>query len=254
MAAHAQQTVEQVALDHGWRRYPSSRSDNVWVRGVSRMHLGYSQTGRALNVGLFYPEGCGTGYIDDPTPVHSAGGRGRSRLEDVLGWLATEPNWARHLVVIPCAARKLDRATSARKLYDSDHFRLALRAAEARAAAVGAHAMILSARHGLLTLDDHIDPYDVTMGQVGAVDGAWVAGQLQALGVNAIEAYVPQRYLAVLREAVELRADAGRAVELVDRFNGARGIGDQRAVLSATARGIGLSREHRDNDACPRPA
>ncbi|OWL95522.1 hypothetical protein B7435_29990 [Mycolicibacterium peregrinum] len=202
------------------------------------MHLGYSPTGRALQVGLFFPEGCGTGYGNDPTPAHSAGGWGRSRLDDVLGWLATEPRWARRLVVIPCAARKLDRAHHVRKLYDSDHFRLAVRAAEVRAAELGAQALLLSAKHGLLTLDDYIDPYDVTMGQSGAVDGMWVAGQLQMLGAERIEAVVPQRYLAVLREGVELLGAEGRDVELVDRFAGARGIGDQRAVLSRMVRGV----------------
>lgn len=237
MAIHAQRAVEQAALAHGWQRYPSDRSENVWARGVSRLHLGFSTTGRALEVGLFFPEGCGTGYIDDPTPAHSAGGWDRSRLDDVLGWLATEPRWARRLVVIPCAARKLDRPHHARKLYDSDHFRLAVRAAEARANESGAEAMVLSAKHGLLTLDDYIDPYDLTMGQAGAVDGVWVAGQLQMLGAERIEAFVPQRYLAVLRDAVELLGAEGRGVELVDRFAGARGIGDQRAVLSRMARG-----------------
>lgn len=229
--------IGDVAMSHGWRPYVDCRSDNVWARGVSRLHLGFSPTGRALWVGLFWPQGCGTGFINDPTPVHSAGHRGGpSKLEEVLGWLATEPVWAQTLVVIPCAAKKLDRANHARKLYDSDHFRLAVRAAEAHADNTGAHPMILSAKHGLLTLDDYVDPYDVTMGQVDAVDGARLAAQLKMLGVEAIEALLPKRYLAVLREAVELLAREGQVVQLVDRFEGARGIGDQRGVLSTLGR------------------
>ena len=71
----------------------------------------------------------------------------------------TENREAHTLIVIPCAAAKLDAPAKARDLYDSANFRHMLAAAEVEAAADAEHfghttkVMILSAEHGLLDLD-----------------------------------------------------------------------------------------------------
>ncbi|WP_102145672.1 DUF6884 domain-containing protein [Mycobacterium hubeiense] len=237
---HAATAITDAAARHGWIRVDYPRHDNVYGRGQARLFIGFSRTGKAVEVAQFYPIGCGTGYIDDPTPYRSVGGRDRDKLETVLGWLAAAPSTETlpdTLLVIACAAHKLDRSAPAHQLYDSDHFRLALRAAQHRADALGARVMILSAKHGLTRLDRILMPYDVTMGQPGAIDITPLATHLWVQRVRTVEALLPKRYLAVLRQAAEVLFDTrGVRVEIVDLYAGARGIGDQRAVLSRMLR------------------
>jgi len=73
--------------------------------------------------------------------------------------------------VIACGARKAARPAPARDFYVGQGFRHALKAAEAQAAWCASHRMsagvlVLSAPHGLLTLDTVIRPYDLKMGRV----------------------------------------------------------------------------------------
>jgi hypothetical protein len=128
-----------------------------------------------------------TGYLDDPTPSFTTGGPDADKLDTVLGWMpgsSTYPPLPSTLILIPCATAKLDVGAAARDLYVSDHFELALRAAEARAAAVDARVAIISAKHGLVTLTRVLAPYDCQH-------------------VRTTEALLPSRYLAVVREALE---------------------------------------------------
>jgi cytoplasmic iron level regulating protein YaaA (DUF328/UPF0246 family) len=104
------------------------------------------------------------------------------------------------LVIIGCGQLKRDHAAPAGQLYIGQHFTACLRTA--LAIADRADVRILSALHGLLTLDDVTAPYDVTMGQPGAVSGDLVATQAAAdelLGRQVI-ALCSARYVAVLRE------------------------------------------------------
>lgn len=66
------------------------------------------------------------------------------------------------LVVIGCGAGKLDRPAPAAELYTGTYFRECL--ATARAIADPESIRILSAKHGLVRLDDVLEPYDVTLG------------------------------------------------------------------------------------------
>ncbi|MEB3023048.1 MULTISPECIES: DUF6884 domain-containing protein [Mycolicibacter] len=228
--------VNDAARLHGWSPVAHRIHRNVLGRGEQRLIVGYSSTGKAVRCALFYPLGFGTGFIDDPTPCETIGGGGGGKLDTVLHWLsgpASHPPLPTTLVVLPCAASKLARCARARALYDSDHFRFTLRAAEARSRSVGGRVMILSAKYGLLELDRVIAPYDVTMGQDGAVDVADLSSQLAVQHVRTVEALLPSRYLAALRSAVERLRSEGIEIELVDLYRGAAGIGYQRAVLSS---------------------
>lgn len=228
--------VNDAARLHGWSPVAHKIHDNVLGRGDERLIIGYSSAGKTVQCALFYPLGFGTGYIDDPTPCETVGGSGGDKLPTVLGWIsgpADHDPLPATLVLVPCAARKLTRSERAREIYDSDHFRLTLRAAEARARIVGGRVMILSAKYGLLNLDRVISPYDVAMGQAGAIDAAWLASQLAVQHVRTVEALLPSRYLAAMRSAVELLGLQGLGIELVDLYRGAPGIGYQRAVLSS---------------------
>ncbi|UXE04395.1 hypothetical protein SEA_FUNSIZED_24 [Mycobacterium phage Funsized] len=153
---------------------------------------------------------------------------------------------ARHLVVIPCAAAKVGHTAPARELYDSANFRHALRAAETVARETGelfgetAAVMILSAEHGLVALDDVLDPYDTKMGQRGCIGTDIVVDQLVALAPRTVTSMLPAAYYQRVWEAVtfinEEGSDEDPWIELLDTYEAAPGIGFQRGVASSLLR------------------
>lgn len=84
-----------------------------------------------------------------------------------------------HLALIACASRKQDRPAPARHLYRSDLFDKSIRYAEN----LGADRIyILSAKHGLLPLDQVTEPYDVTLNRMKSADRrAWAERVLRQL-------------------------------------------------------------------------
>ncbi len=87
------------------------------------------------------------------------------------------------IVLIACASRK--RATRARaaELYTSARFKYSLQYARKLNPDV---IFILSAKHGLLTLDDEIEPYDVTLNKMRANERkAWAKEVVEQLEVHA---------------------------------------------------------------------
>ena len=148
-----------------------------------------------------------------------------------------------YLFVVPCGGSKLDQPAPARELYTGTYFRELLGAAEIEAAAttvalgVEVRVMILSALHGLVDLDDVLDPYDVTMTGPNSVSVDRLALQLRDLAVDDLEVYafLPRAYHDRLRAA----ADYAFEVELVDDlvlvhdvFEAAPGIGYQKSVAA----------------------
>jgi hypothetical protein len=94
---------------------------------------------------------------------------------------------AQGLVVIGCGARKTSAPAAPASLYTGSYFRMCLQAA--LAIAPRRQVLVLSARHGLLGLDDGpIEPYDLKLGQPGAVTAAAV--QAQAATRNLLAAHV----------------------------------------------------------------
>ncbi|MET9584232.1 DUF6884 domain-containing protein [Streptomyces sp. NPDC006539] len=70
------------------------------------------------------------------------------------------------LVVIPCGSRKLGRRTRAADMYVGSYHRACRKAADALQPD---QLLILSARYGLLDLDDVIEPYDTPHGAADAI-------------------------------------------------------------------------------------
>ncbi|MET7860407.1 DUF6884 domain-containing protein [Streptomyces sp. NPDC005318] len=70
------------------------------------------------------------------------------------------------LVIIPCGSRKLDRPARAADMYVGSYHRACRKAADALQPD---RLLILSARYGLLGLDDVIEPYDTPHGAADAV-------------------------------------------------------------------------------------
>jgi hypothetical protein len=139
---------------------------------------------------------------------------------------------------IPCSARKGTRPAAARDLYTGPMFRHTLACAEAnaaldRAAGNPARILILSARHGLVGLDDELAPYDTKMGGPGSVTPALLAGQAWQHGIrngSDVYALLPAAYYGLLDDALK-RLD----VYLQDVYEATAGIGEQRHVNAVIA-------------------
>lgn len=143
-------------------------------------------------------------------------------------------NAGRRIIIIPCSATKnpVSGPTPARDLYTGSNFQGNLKAAIAQ---VGeANVRIMSAKHGLLELDQKIEPYDVKMGSKESLSQNMrrftdFGLQLSDLRGAQIETMLPQQYLKILKKAAALPSGIG--VEIgVDHFAGSRGIGDQRSM------------------------
>jgi hypothetical protein len=133
-------------------------------------------------------------------------------------------------VIIPCGAAKADRRSKAKDLYTSSNFALTLAAAKASDDDVTV--LILSAKHGLLALDDEVDPYDIKMGDIGCVTPVELMCSARFLPLMNSDAVIttmlPSAYNACLSAALDL---VGKRVDHV-AFADAPGIGYQRGVAS----------------------
>jgi hypothetical protein len=84
----------------------------------------------------------------------------------------------RTIALVACAARKQGRPTRAADLYVSDLFRKSRTYAERHAAAW----FVLSAKHGLVEPTAEVEPYEMTLNAMTAVErGAWSARVLRQL-------------------------------------------------------------------------
>ncbi|MEU8870476.1 DUF6884 domain-containing protein [Streptomyces javensis] len=99
--------------------------------------------------------------------------------------MVTAPPTARpgHVYVIPCSGKKLDHAAPARELYKGLYFAACWRTAAVLAGDDGL-VLVLSARHGLVTLDQVLEPYDTRFGDREAVSDLLLAAQARKLGIQ----------------------------------------------------------------------
>lgn len=148
------------------------------------------------------------------------------------------------LFVVSCGREKLSLPAPARLLYIGSMFRFGFAVASEEAdlaTDVGHQATvrILSAKHGLLDPDSVVDPYDLAMSDRGAVSAIVVADQLMMLArARSVEihAFLPRVYLARLGAARDVVEQRGGRVLVHDLYQGPRGIGDQRQLLSRLRR------------------
>lgn len=84
------------------------------------------------------------------------------------------------VMIVPCGSAKLDHSAPAGLMYTGSYHRLVRRAADQ----LGGRLVILSARYGLLTPDMVIEPYELRMGQPGAVTVATLRAQARRLGID----------------------------------------------------------------------
>lgn len=131
------------------------------------------------------------------------------------------------VALIPCGSEKADHACRAGDLYTGSTFRMALAAATSDAVEAD-HVFIVSAKHGLISPDQIIEPYDVKMGDAGSITADEIARQIVAAGIDDAEVYafLPVAYFTVADKAF-------RSVDsyIADVYEGdRRGVGDHRHV------------------------
>lgn len=131
------------------------------------------------------------------------------------------------LVVVPCGTTKAAVPSPAGQLYLGTYHRLGLRAATALTGTDSIR--ILSARHGLLPLHRKIDPYNLRLGQPGAVTAEHL--REQAAGQGLLDH--PDVILFGGRDHVELAQQVWPHARTP--LSGTRGIGDQQQRLVAIA-------------------
>ncbi|MEU1534185.1 DUF6884 domain-containing protein [Streptomyces fagopyri] len=142
-------------------------------------------------------------------------------LDEYTGGVAPE------LIVIPCGARKLDHRARVADMYIGSYHRACRRAAEALRPD---RLVILSARYGLLGLDDEIDPYDTPHGAADAVTARLLADQAAERGITDLDPVV------VLGGARHVTLAKTVWPHGLTPLSGTRGMGEQMARLAAMAR------------------
>jgi hypothetical protein len=148
---------------------------------------------------------------------HPAG----DRLGDLISRAA---DGGRLVALVGCGARKADRPAVPAALYTGSYFRACLRAALSLAPRDGV--LVLSARYGLLGLDDGpISPYELRLGDPGAVTSSKV--RAQAAGHGLAEAHV------VALCGARYAALAAQVWDTVATPLAGLGIGQQRHILAA---------------------
>ena len=137
----------------------------------------------------------------------------------------------RHIVVIPCGGAKLTHPAPAAELYTGSMFQDALRTA--RMLTSDSDIFILSARYGLVTLDQILEPYDIKMGDAGSIHVDDV--RLQADWYNIDDPYVsallPKSYFKMLDNSLAF------PYKLANMYAGCAGIGHQKHVLAELRKG-----------------
>ena len=86
----------------------------------------------------------------------------------------------RKIVLISCASKKRRQKSKARELYISDLFKKELKYAQVLSPD---QIFVLSAKYGLVGMDDEIEPYDLTLNTMSSSEiKQWAHGVLRQLG------------------------------------------------------------------------
>ncbi|WP_329557026.1 DUF6884 domain-containing protein [Streptomyces sp. NBC_00696] len=128
------------------------------------------------------------------------------------------------LVVIPCGSRKLDHPARAADLYTGSYHRACRTAAEALRPD---RLLILSARYGLLDLDDVIEPYDTPHGTKESVTAQLLLEQAMLRNIVRLD---PVIALGGARHVGLIHSVWPHALT---PLTGTRGMGEQMARLAA---------------------
>jgi hypothetical protein len=127
--------------------------------------------------------------------------------------------------VIPCGGQKADTPSAARNLYTGAMFRHTLAAAQGLTEP-GDRIMVLSARYGLVDLDEVLEPYEQRMDRPGSVATETITVQAMFKDVGRdVYALLPRAYFDALDAALR-----PLCIWVQDVYEATAGIGEQRRV------------------------
>lgn len=121
------------------------------------------------------------------------------------------------IVVIPCGAKKLSHAAAAKDLYQGSLFQACLGAA--RVLVPDGRIRVLSGRHGLVQLDQVLEPYEQRIDQPGAISPGAVRAQAEAQGLMG-------ESVVILAPSAYARVASAVWPSAVQPLAGCRGIGE----------------------------
>jgi hypothetical protein len=145
------------------------------------------------------------------------------------------------LVIIPCGGAKLTEPAPAADIYIGSMFADTLRTA--RTMTSDENIRILSAKHGLMKLDEIVEPYNVKMGDADSISADDLRDQVTELHEQyshfdyRIHTLLPKAYYRELWAAVHT-GQRRAAFKLWNHFDGCAGIGYQKAALKNLRNGI----------------
>jgi len=88
------------------------------------------------------------------------------------------------IYVVACGKEKINHSTRARQMYTGGYFKACLNYALSQNDDSVDSVYILSAKYGLVELDDVIQPYNLIMGESGCVDKEFVRRQVIEKGLE----------------------------------------------------------------------
>ena len=106
------------------------------------------------------------------------------------------------LVIVPCGGAKLNRPAQAGEMYVGQYHRACRAYALVLTGGNATWVLILSAKYGLLRLDDLVEPYDLRMGRLGCVTRSEVweqAAVMKLLDHERVVALGGREYVDVCR-------------------------------------------------------
>ncbi len=127
----------------------------------------------------------------------------RPQSADQLNAMPQTRKTQKQIVIISCSKKKLARPAPARELYTGAYFKTLLGYALSIAAAEDV--FILSAKYGLVRLENRIRPYDLMMGEAGSIEIRTLKRQAKRLGIvsHGVIALGGKLYTGMIRKVWE---------------------------------------------------
>jgi hypothetical protein len=121
--------------------------------------------------------------------------------------------------LVACSGSKVDGRSPAWKLYDSTLFEKSF----AAAVAVGVP-YVMSAKHGIVAVDDRLDPYNETLKNYSAEEKTVWAKELEMPSFDTLVLFGGRDYVEPIKE------EYGDKHKIVDAYDNCSGIGVQMGV------------------------
>ena len=167
-------------------------------------------------------------FIDEAFGPEGATTPSQALLSNVKSGLNSRADFA----VIPCGATKLGKAAPAAEFYTGSMFKDALDTARQHFS--DDKIFVVSAKHGLVSLDQVLEPYDLKLGSPGSIEWNDISVQLTDLGITGkVLSLLPKDYFRLFERSTKgvPNMPSRHNIEIENLFEGTKGIGEQKGRL-----------------------